>query len=135
MRITAGWDTCCASDVVDVYNSATGTWSTARLSLGRDRIAATSVGNVVVFAGGYVQGTSLYLWQGMILAAFAHCFLIQSAADSFSSVTAVDIFNSATGTWSTAQLSQARRNIGATSVGSVALFAAGAVSDLSLIHI
>jgi hypothetical protein len=65
MQTTAGWDTCCPSDVVDVYNSATGTWSTARLSLGRDRIAAISVGNVAVFAGGYIQGASLFLWQGM----------------------------------------------------------------------
>ncbi len=61
MRITSGWDTCCSSDVVDVYNSATGTWSTARLSLARDRIAATFVGNVAVFAGGYIQGLSIYM--------------------------------------------------------------------------
>jgi hypothetical protein len=70
MRITAGWDSCCPSNVVDVYNSATGTWSTAQLSRGRDRIAATSVGNVALFAGGYFQGVSLSFWQGMSLAAF-----------------------------------------------------------------
>ena len=61
MRITAGWNTCCASDVVDVYNSATGTWSTAQLSVARDRLSAASVGNVVLFAGGYIQGMLLCL--------------------------------------------------------------------------
>ncbi len=54
---------------------------------------------------------------------------MQFAADSFSAVNAVDIFNSETGTWSTAQLSVSSRSMGATSVGSVALFAGGAVSD------
>ena len=38
---------------VDLYNSATGEWSTAQLSLGRDAIRATSVGNLALFAGGW----------------------------------------------------------------------------------
>ena len=57
------------------------------------------------------------------------CFLMQCTADTYSSVTAVDIFNSVTGMWSTAQLSTIRRALGATSVGNVALFAGGGVSD------
>ncbi len=56
-------------------------------------------------------------------------FLIQSTADTYSSLNDVDIFNSATGTWSTAQLSMKRRALGATSVGKVVLFAGGGVSD------
>jgi hypothetical protein len=39
-------------DVVDLYDSVTGTWSTASLSVARYYIAATSVGNVALFAGG-----------------------------------------------------------------------------------
>ena len=39
-------------NVVDLYDSATGTWSTARLSVARSRLAATSVGNMALFAGG-----------------------------------------------------------------------------------
>ena len=39
-------------DAVDMYNSASGTWSTARLSLARTDFAAASVGNVAIFAGG-----------------------------------------------------------------------------------
>jgi hypothetical protein len=37
----------------------------------------------------------------------------------------VDIFDSATGKWTTAILSQARSDLAATSVGSLALFAGG----------
>ena len=49
-RATAG---VVVSNVVDVYNSATGAWSTAQLSVARGGIAAASVGNVALFAGGY----------------------------------------------------------------------------------
>jgi hypothetical protein len=61
IRFAAGWDTCCPSNAVDVYNRATGTWSTAQLSVARDRLSATSIGSLVLFAGGYVQGTLLRL--------------------------------------------------------------------------
>jgi hypothetical protein len=40
------------SNVVDLYNSATGTWSTALLSVAHNGLVATSVGNVALFAGG-----------------------------------------------------------------------------------
>jgi hypothetical protein len=49
MSVTAG-----RSDVVDLYNGASGIWSTAQLSEGRNSPAATtiSVGNLAIFAGG-----------------------------------------------------------------------------------
>ena len=47
------------SDVVDLYDSGTGRWSTAQLSQGRDRLSATSVGTVAIFAGGY-SGSKLF---------------------------------------------------------------------------
>ena len=50
MRVTAGNG---VSNAVDLYNSASGTWSTAQLSVARHYLAATSVGNVAIFAGGY----------------------------------------------------------------------------------
>ncbi len=43
------------SNAVDFYNSITGTWSTAQLSEERGLAAATSVGNVAVFAGGQIS--------------------------------------------------------------------------------
>ncbi len=48
------------STVVDLYNSASGTWSTAQLSVARYMIAATSVGNVAIFAGGSLLGNSSF---------------------------------------------------------------------------
>jgi hypothetical protein len=41
--------------VVDLYNSVSGSWSIAQLSVERFRFAATSVGNVAVFAGGQTR--------------------------------------------------------------------------------
>jgi hypothetical protein len=40
------------SNAVDLYNSVSGTWSTAQLSAARFGLAATSVGNLAIFAGG-----------------------------------------------------------------------------------
>ena len=51
------------SNVVDVYNGATGAWSTAQLSVARNRLAAASVGNVALFAGGYT-GSALLCREG-----------------------------------------------------------------------
>jgi hypothetical protein len=39
------------SNAVDLYNSVSGTWSTAQLSVARYGPAAASVGNVAIFAG------------------------------------------------------------------------------------
>ena len=40
------------SNAVDLFNSVTRAWSTARLSVARSLLAAASVGNVALFAGG-----------------------------------------------------------------------------------
>ena len=40
------------SNVVDLYDSGTGRWSTAQLSQARFALSATSVGTVAIFAGG-----------------------------------------------------------------------------------
>jgi hypothetical protein len=40
------------SDVVDIFNASSGTWSTAQLQQGRWRLAAASLPNVAFFAGG-----------------------------------------------------------------------------------
>ncbi len=62
-RVTSG-----DSSDVDLYHSASGTWSTARLSVSRSMLAATSVGNVALFAGGWGIGgysnvVDLYLYN------------------------------------------------------------------------
>lgn len=45
------------TNLVDLYNSETGGWSTAQLSVSRFDISATSAGNVAIFAGGQVSGS------------------------------------------------------------------------------
>ena len=47
------------SNVVDLYDSGTGRWSTAQLSQARTNLAATSVGTVAIFAGGATNGKLL----------------------------------------------------------------------------
>jgi len=90
------------SDVVDIYNASSGAWSTAALSEARTQIAATTVGQKVLFAGGRV---------GL------------GASDS------VDIFDASSQQWSVAKLSQERPRIAATTVGSKAIFAGGEEND------
>jgi hypothetical protein len=53
MGVTAG---AVGSTAADLYNYASGTWSTAQLSVARYNLAATSVGNVAIFAGGDTGG-------------------------------------------------------------------------------
>ena len=69
MRATA--DDGGQSAVVDVYNGTTGAWSTAQLSVARGYLAAASVGNVALFAGG--SNNSALLWREGII--WLHLFL------------------------------------------------------------
>ena len=62
-RATAGGGV--VYNVVDVYNGATGAWSTAQLSVARTYLAAASVGNVALFAGG-ITGSALFCMEGVI---------------------------------------------------------------------
>ncbi len=59
MRATAGGGVGIPSNVVDLYDSGTGRWSTAQLSQARTNLAATSVGAVAFFAGGYLDSSKL----------------------------------------------------------------------------
>ncbi len=104
MRFTVGIR---VSDVVDFYNRASGTWSTARLSGVRLYLGAASVGNVAIFAGG---------------------------SDATGSSKIVDLYNSASGRWSTAQLSDSCGDNVATSVGNVAIFSCKGKCSFALCH-
>jgi hypothetical protein len=82
------------SNVVDVFNWFTNTWTTATLSETRAELAATSAGNrYALFGGGYNGSES----------------------------NVVDIFDSLTRKWSVRRLSQARGFLAAASLGSLAL--------------
>jgi hypothetical protein len=64
MGVTAGSG---LSNATDLYNYTSGTWSTAQLSVARYALAATSVGNVAIFAGGIAGNCSLTLFvEGLL---------------------------------------------------------------------
>ena len=52
------------SKAVDLFNSATGAWTTAQLSVARTALAAASVGSVALFAGGAIYGSALMCKRG-----------------------------------------------------------------------
>lgn len=93
------------SNVIDIYDADTDTWSIATLSQARRQLSATTVGNKALFAGGdYGAQPTIY-----------------------SNV--VDIYDVNTDTWSTATLSSGRSALAATTVGNKALFAGGTNSS------
>jgi hypothetical protein len=138
-------------NVVDVYNGTTGAWSTAQLSVARWNLAAASVGNVALFAGGALGHGALLCREGVedvyccgsveCLRVLQYCgcvcpatvsSLMRATADDAVVYNAVDVYNGATGAWSTAQLSVARQYLAAATVGNVALFAGGLTASTLL---
>lgn len=70
--------------LVDIYNASSGKWSTANLTEARDTLAATTVGNLIIFAGGHTNG---------------HFSRTSSAV--------VDIYDSSSNTWTSTNFSEA----------------------------
>ena len=91
------------SDIVDIYDLTSETWSTANLSQARSGVAASVVGDVALFGGGQTSTTEV--------------------SDR------VDIYNFSTGTWTTASLSEARFFCTAVTIGQKVLFAGGTNAD------
>ena len=98
---------------VDMYNIVTEKWTSAMLSAGRHGIAAVSVGTLALFAGG---GTSYKCQQS--------CNIDDVQSD------VVDIFDSATSSWSIASLSEARSFAAGVAHGSRAFFGGGDISEV-----
>jgi hypothetical protein len=93
------------SDVVDIYDVSTGQWSVAHLSEARAVPTPVVVGNLVFFAGGVTRGGN----NGGLVGVSA----------------AVDIYNAATGQWTTASLSEPRGYVAAAATGTKVVFAGG----------
>jgi hypothetical protein len=55
-----GEDSSMAFNAVDLYDSSSGQWTTAQLSVARSSLAATSVGDVAIFAGGQTSGNPVF---------------------------------------------------------------------------
>lgn len=96
------------SDVIDVYNASTNTWTTAQLSLARTNLFAASAGTKILFAGG------------------------DTALSPFYQTKRVEIYDVTTSTWSMAQLSLARAQMTAISAGNKCFFAGGVYSSSNL---
>ena len=91
------------SDVVDVWNVSSNTWSTLTLSQPRKKLGAAATGNLVLFAGGFLSGVG--------------------------SVATVDIWDTMANSWGLAQLSTPRFRHQAVSLGPLALFISGQGCD------
>lgn len=135
----------CSPELVQVYDSLSGSWSTAPLSVARSRLGATSVGTLALFGGGLVVNdasdvvdvydaatdswTTATLSEARASPAAASTGRFAVFAGGWQGLgnpsDAVDIFDSLTGEWSTAHLSQARRDLAAASVGSKILIGGG----------
>ena len=99
------------SDVVDMLDTVTNSWSVAHLSQPRQYITATSLGAKAIFAGGF-------------------CSPCKGQPGTSRSVVA-DIFDSTKGTWSSHKLSQRRSNLAITNVAGRYAFIGGGTTDVS----
>lgn len=130
------------SDVVDIYDTNTSSWSGAVLSVARGGVAAAAVGHELLIGGGAadwagpnfadvdVYNSSTATWSTATLSA-ARSHLAAAAVGTKvlfgggRGSAVVDIYDQSTGTWSTATLSQARGDLAATTVGTKVIFAGG----------
>jgi len=137
-------------DRIDIYNVSNGNWSTNALSIARCCLAATSVGDLVIFGGGFDNSsnpsavvdmynvtwnmwwtttvTNLSVARGCLASTtVAERWVLfgggASSGSQYSNV--VDIYDSINGTWWTSTLSQARGNLAAASFGNLAFFGGG----------
>jgi hypothetical protein len=124
---------------VDIFNSSSGAWTIASLSIARRGLAATSVSDLALFAGGQdftsapsrvvdVFNSTSGVWSTAHLSAPTLGPIATSVADValfFIGGASVDIFNSTSGLWTTAYLSSSRSGVATTSVSGLALFAGG----------
>jgi hypothetical protein len=118
---------------VDIFNGATKKWTTAALSSARFFLSATSLPEqgLAFFAGGGDNSPSKFFtvpWEWFCVVVFAVSRLMLFWEALFNTV---DIFNGATGLWSTAALTKPRYWLTAASLPDqgLAFFAGGASID------
>jgi hypothetical protein len=140
--------------VVDIYDTATGTWitrSTDKLSQARYELAGAGAGGEVFFGGGFlgysnpagyysnvvdIYDTATHAWRPpaalsqarqalAATAACGHVFFAGGSPNNNVASDVVDIFDAATLTRTTISLSQARWNLAAVSAGDLVFFAGG----------
>ncbi len=114
---------------VDLFDSVTGHWSTAQLSASNYVVCGASVGVFALFVGFFEGGMSCLLLGVYCIGTPLTITDISTADDSFD---IVDVFNSTSGLWSTAQLSAARDYVSAATIATLAIFAGGSTGSKSL---
>ncbi len=145
---------------VDIWNNEAAQWTTAELSEPRFSISAVGIGNKALFAGGanFIQnsisgkvdiydfttgqwtttelsGPRAAMGSAVVETPNGPIALFGGGTSAISGPYATDlveIYHANTGTWSTANLSQARAHLSAATVGSKVIFAGGITSDNSL---
>lgn len=143
---------CVPSDVVDIYDVVSGTWSIANLSQARFAMASAVSGDKVFFAGGHIASgemsdrVDIYdnltgIWStatlsvprafygGGVAVGDKVLFAGGQLPDGMSNV--VDIYDTVDDVWSTATISEARVGIQAAAVGNYAVFAGGGSAHLT----
>lgn len=152
--MTADCPECWGSSQVDIYDTATKVWTTAKLSEGRFGIKAITAGSKIFFAGGehgdgandsYYNNVDIYdastnTWsvehlsepRSHVGAASLEDKLIFAGGEknwNYDCSKVVDIYNLSTSTWSTATLSTERAYLSALSVNNKVYFAGGTIED------
>ncbi len=142
---------------VDIWNNEASQWTTAELSVPRFSISAVGIGNKALFAGGAniiqntvssavdiydfntgqwatteLSGPRAAMGSAVVETPNGPIALFGGGSSAISGPYAtdlVDIYHANTGTWSTANLSQARTHLSATTVGHKVIFAGGITND------
>lgn len=106
------WSNNGESNIINIYDRITHTWTTSQASLARSGVASVVVGNKVFFAGGVDFDEVNY--------------------DVYDPVSVVDIYDISTNTWSTANLSEPRGFCKAVVSGNKIFFAGGLKANNTL---
>lgn len=134
---------------VDIFDVATGTRTSGKLSKGRSNIAAGAAGNKIVFAGGWywdmmysvlpantvdIYDVTTGIWtkttlskkrENIAVAVIGDKILFAGGTGSMGAVTNVDIYNTTTNTWTVSYMPSANDGMKSVVIGTDAFFAGG----------
>ncbi len=108
------------SALVEIYDTASATWSLSTLSTPRRQMSATTLGRFVIFGGGSLESRATGIFT---------LYAVPPRMD------VTDIYDSVTGRWAVTHLHGASNSIAATTVGSRAIFTGLDASENSAIEI
>lgn len=142
---------------VDIWNNEASQWTTAELSMPRFSISAVGIGNKAIFAGGAnliqntvssavdiydfttgqwttteLSGPRAAMGSAVVETPNGPIALFGGGTSAISgphTTDLVEIYHANSGTWTAANLSQARAHLSATSVGHKVIFAGGITND------